>query len=269
MIIASMVSTDSIVSSRLGAPRLTVPSADILAGQAVYLAPMTVDDDLLPTTTVAIRLTDFNQTAGWLVGELSLEELWRMVDSIRVAEEGLRWSSRRTGCSSLTASPMSLERFPIDVNRSVADVVESMRSLADTAGLSLEARLTPESLYIDGDLFALGRVYRNLILNAIEATSPGGRSRWPPKNTAHGLGSACPTPGQEFRPTARRRSSRTSRPRNAAVSASASRFRARLSHSYPARSRSLARSAPGRRSPWSSRRRRRDPSPSPPPAKLA
>ena len=386
-------STDSIVSSRLGAPRLTVPSADIVADQAVYLAPMTVDDDLLPTTTVAIRLTDFNQTAGWLVGELSLEALWRMVDSIRVAEEGfalvlaqdglliahgdpdekvrvargenlrdhpllvsqatgqapasteyadsrgrtilavaasiesrgwtvvveqptsedyrlatalqiqlvsviavallvtlalgylwgrsfirpifalmrgtqaiaegrldervriggndefhelgdafngmadrlveLQANVRRqerqamfgriaaglvhdishpiqnigNGCKLIVklfddyeyrstfkrmvdrefatikrvledlrrvASPMPLERFPIDVNRSVADAVESMRSLADTAGLSLEERLTPESLYIDGDLFALGRVYRNLILNAIEATSPGG-----------------------------------------------------------------------------------------------
>ena len=386
-------STDSIVSSRLGVPRLAVPSADIVADQAVYLAPMTVDDDLLPTTTVAIRLTDFNQTAGWLVGELSLEELWRMVDSIRVAEEGfalvlvqdglliahgdpdekvrvargenlrdhpllvsratgqapvsweyadlrgrtilavaasiesrgwtvvveqptseayrlatalqiqlvsviavallvtlvlgylwgrsfirpilalmrgtqaiaegrldervriggkdefhelgdafngmadrlveLQANVRRqerqamfgriaaglvhdishpiqnigNGCKLIVklfddyeyrstfkrmverefatikrvledlrrlASPMPLERFPIDVNRSVADMVESMRSLADTAGLSLEARLTPESVYIEGDLFALGRVYRNLILNAIEATSPGG-----------------------------------------------------------------------------------------------
>lgn len=386
-------STDSIVSSRLGAPRLTVPSADIVADQAVYLAPMTVDDDLLPTTTVAIRLTDFTQTAGWLVGELSLEALWRMVDSIRVAEEGfalvlaqdglliahgdpdekvrvargenlrdhpllvsratgqapasaeyadsrgrtilavaasiesrgwtvvveqptseayrlatalqiqlvsviavallvtlalgylwgrsfirpifalmrgtqaiaegrldervriggkdefhelgeafngmadrlveLQANVRRqerqamfgriaaglvhdishpiqnigNGCKLIVklfddyeyrstfkrmverefatikrvledlrrvASPMPLERFPIDVSRSVADVVESMRSLADTAGLSIEARLTPESLYIEGDLFALGRVYRNLILNAIEATSPGG-----------------------------------------------------------------------------------------------
>ena len=386
-------STDSIVSSRLGAPRLTVPSADILTDQAVYLAPITVDDDLLPTTTVAIRLTEFEQTAGWLVGELSLEELWRMVDSIRVGEEGfalvlaqdglliahgdpdekvrvargenlrdhpllvsrvtgqvpasteyadsrgrtilavaasiesrgwtvvveqptseayrlatalqiqlisviavallvtialgylwgrsfirpifalmrgtqaiaegrldervriggkdefhelgdafngmadrlveLQANVRRqerqamfgriaaglvhdishpiqnigNGCKLIVklfddyeyrgtfkrmvqrefatikrvledlrhlASPMPLERFPIDVNRSVADVLESMRSLVDTAGLSLEARLTPEPLYIEGDLFALGRVYRNLILNAIEATSPGG-----------------------------------------------------------------------------------------------
>ena len=72
------------------------------------------------------------------------------------------------------ARPTPIERFPVDVNRSVANVVESMRSLAGTAGLTIEARLAHKPPYIEGDLFALGRVYRNLILNAIEATSPGG-----------------------------------------------------------------------------------------------
>ena len=72
------------------------------------------------------------------------------------------------------ARPTQIERFPVDINRSVADVVESVRSLAETAGLSIETRLAHEPLYIEGDLFALGRIYRNLILNEIEATSPGG-----------------------------------------------------------------------------------------------
>ena len=72
------------------------------------------------------------------------------------------------------ARPMPLERFPIDVNRSIADVLESMRPLAATAGLAIEIDLAPQALSIEGDLFALGRVYRNLILNAIEATAPGG-----------------------------------------------------------------------------------------------
>ena len=49
-----------------------------------------------------------------------------------------------------------------------------MEPLAATAGLVLESQLSAESLYVEGDLFALGRVYRNLIVNAIEATSPGG-----------------------------------------------------------------------------------------------
>ena len=33
----------------------------------------------------------------------------------------------------------------------------------------------PDPLVIEGDRFALGRVYRNLITNAIQATEPGGR----------------------------------------------------------------------------------------------
>lgn len=72
------------------------------------------------------------------------------------------------------AKPIPMQRFPVDVNRSIGDVVESMQSLAETAGVTLRAELTPELLYIEADLFALGRVYRNLIVNAIQATAPGG-----------------------------------------------------------------------------------------------
>ncbi len=72
------------------------------------------------------------------------------------------------------ARPIPLERFPVDINRSVAEVVESMQQHSETAGVTLRAELAPEAGFIDGDLFALGRVYRNLIINAIQATAPGG-----------------------------------------------------------------------------------------------
>jgi signal transduction histidine kinase len=72
------------------------------------------------------------------------------------------------------ARPIPLERFPVDLNRSVADAVEAMQQHAETAGLTLRAELSTDPLYIEGDVFALGRVYRNLILNAIQATAPGG-----------------------------------------------------------------------------------------------
>lgn len=72
------------------------------------------------------------------------------------------------------ARPIPLERFPLDLNRAVADAVESMQPHAETAGLTLRAELSPETVFIEGDVFALGRVYRNLILNAIQATAPGG-----------------------------------------------------------------------------------------------
>jgi signal transduction histidine kinase len=68
-----------------------------------------------------------------------------------------------------------VERFPLDVNRSVADIVESMRGFADESGIALESRFASEPVIIEGDVFALGRVYRNLITNAIQATQAGGR----------------------------------------------------------------------------------------------
>ena len=71
--------------------------------------------------------------------------------------------------------PTPLERFPVDLNRAVREAVELMQPLAETAGLSLHKKLAERPLYIEGNLFALERVYRNLIVNAIEATSPGGQ----------------------------------------------------------------------------------------------
>jgi signal transduction histidine kinase len=73
------------------------------------------------------------------------------------------------------AKPMPVERFPIDVNKSVADLVDSMMTTAENAGLSLTTQLTADAIYIEGDLFALNRIYRNLIMNAIQATNPRGR----------------------------------------------------------------------------------------------
>ncbi|MDQ3168866.1 MAG: ATP-binding protein, partial [Acidobacteriota bacterium] len=72
------------------------------------------------------------------------------------------------------ARPIPLEHFPLDLNRSLAEVVETMRPVADTAGLTLNTSFTPATPYISGDVFALGRVYRNLILNGMQATAPGG-----------------------------------------------------------------------------------------------
>jgi signal transduction histidine kinase len=73
------------------------------------------------------------------------------------------------------ARPAPVERFPLDINRSVADIVESMRGFAEESGIALEAKLASEPVIIEGDVFALGRVYRNLITNAIQATQAGGR----------------------------------------------------------------------------------------------
>jgi signal transduction histidine kinase len=73
------------------------------------------------------------------------------------------------------AKPIPLEKFPLDVNRAVAELAESMQTTAERAGLTLDTELVFGPLYVEGDLFALNRVYRNLLINSFQATAPGGR----------------------------------------------------------------------------------------------
>jgi signal transduction histidine kinase len=73
------------------------------------------------------------------------------------------------------ARPLPLERFVLDVNKAIAELAESMASTANDAGLVLETELALGPLYIEGDLFALNRVYRNRLTKAFQATGPRGQ----------------------------------------------------------------------------------------------
>jgi signal transduction histidine kinase len=73
------------------------------------------------------------------------------------------------------AKPRPVERFPVDMNVMVAEAVEAMRVEGERNGIAVEAMYAAEPLVINGDRFALGRVYRNLVTNAIQATPSGGR----------------------------------------------------------------------------------------------
>ena len=77
-----------IVSSRVGSPRIMVPTDAAVTLGGVSMSPIRVDDDLLPTTVFAVPLTQLGRPAGWLVGEFSLEAMWRMVDDIRIGAHG-------------------------------------------------------------------------------------------------------------------------------------------------------------------------------------
>src|SRR5262249_34418659 len=58
---------------------------------------------------------------------------------------------------------------------SLAETVATLQPQAEQASVALRTELAPEPTMIEGDLFALGRVYRNLIVNAIQATAQGGQ----------------------------------------------------------------------------------------------
>jgi signal transduction histidine kinase len=92
----------------------------------------------------------------------------RMVDREFVSIKRLLEDLRNLG------RPIPLERFPVDVNRSLTEAAERMALLAEQSGVSLIVALGDDPIVIEGDLFALGRVYRNLLLNGVQATAPGG-----------------------------------------------------------------------------------------------
>src|SRR6266511_1338997 len=77
-----------VATSRVGSPRVQIPKDAGLTIDGVSMSPIRVDEDMLPTTAFAIRLTRLGQAAGWLAGEFSLEEMWRMVDEIRIGDHG-------------------------------------------------------------------------------------------------------------------------------------------------------------------------------------
>src|SRR5262245_27632383 len=77
-----------IATSRVGANRVDIPGQTSATLAGVVMSPMRLDRDGLPTATFAIHLTRLNRPDGWLVGEFSLEEMWRMVDQIRIGAHG-------------------------------------------------------------------------------------------------------------------------------------------------------------------------------------
>jgi signal transduction histidine kinase len=79
---------NALVTSRVGKARIAVPKGESTDVDGVKMSPMRVDEDLLPTSIFAIQLTHLNEPAGWLTGEFSLEEMWRMVDRIKIGEHG-------------------------------------------------------------------------------------------------------------------------------------------------------------------------------------
>ena len=50
-----------------------------------------------------------------------------------------------------------------------------MKFEGERNGVAVEARYAEQEMTIEGDKFALGRVFRNLITNGIQATQPGGQ----------------------------------------------------------------------------------------------
>lgn len=75
------------------------------------------------------------------------------------------------------ARPRELELRPLDARRAVEEAVELAASRARRQDVEIEWSAPEESVPIEGDVEQLGRVFLNLLLNALEAMPGGGRVR--------------------------------------------------------------------------------------------
>ena len=78
----------ALATSRVGTTRLTVPAETALKVAGVAMSPIHIDEDLLPTSLFSVQVTEMGRPAGWLVAELSLEEVWRIVEKIHIGSRG-------------------------------------------------------------------------------------------------------------------------------------------------------------------------------------
>ena len=142
-----------LATSRAGAPRVTIPASLPPIIEGVAMSPIRVDDDLLPTTTFAIHLSQLNKPSGWLVGEFSLEEMWRMVDQIRIGERGFALVVAPDGAliahgdpdqKALVAQSRSMNAHPLVAESGTG--AASGREYVDESGrqqLAVAARIDP------------------------------------------------------------------------------------------------------------------------------
>jgi signal transduction histidine kinase len=133
----------TIATSRIGAPRAEIRRDDDLNLGGVAMSPIRVDEDLLPTATFALPLKRLNQPSGWLVGEFSLEEMWRMVDRIRIGDSGYALVVARDGELIAHGDPDKKALVAQTTNLSGDPLVAAAGASASDAPISLE--------YVDAD----------------------------------------------------------------------------------------------------------------------
>src|SRR5437870_1545010 len=93
---------------------------------------------MLPTSTFAIRLTRLSRPAGWLAGEISLEEMWRMVDQIRIGEHGFAMVIAPNGELIAHGDPDRKALVAQARNMSAHPLVAASRAATTVAPVSLE-----------------------------------------------------------------------------------------------------------------------------------
>lgn len=102
------------------------------------------------------------------------EETRGMFDSIKTSSKFLlEIINDILDISKIEAGELRLESIPFDVQDKITEVVHSLKPLASEKGLLISCKIVDEPIFIKGDPLRTGRIFINLIGNAIKYTPKG------------------------------------------------------------------------------------------------
>src|SRR5579862_2523997 len=127
-----------VASSRVRPPMLQLPATTLPVADDVSMTPIRVDADQLPTTIFDIRLSQLGRPSGWLAGAFSLEEMWQMVDRIRIPAHGFALVVAPGGELVAHGDPDKKALIARASNLSDHPLVKAARAAAGTAPVSSE-----------------------------------------------------------------------------------------------------------------------------------
>jgi len=127
-----------LASSRVGQSKIQFPQSGTAFGSNITVSPIDIDGDLLPRAIVGIRLTKVGQSSGSLVGEISLEEMWRTVDRIKVGEQGYALVVASNGQLIAHGNPNEKARVARSDNLKDEPLVRLVHGQRDAGPVSLE-----------------------------------------------------------------------------------------------------------------------------------
>jgi signal transduction histidine kinase len=102
--------------------------------------------------------------------------------------------------SQLDAGGFPLHRAQASLSDLISDTLESFSQLAKQQGIKLEGQVEPDVDPISMDTQAIGRVFNNLISNALRHTPGGGEVRVQARRTGSGVEVTVSDTGEGIRP---------------------------------------------------------------------
>ena len=140
------------------------------ADLAAPLAETAMSPEVLEGLAGVVPDAALEVSLRWIAGACAVRGLRQEIE--RGASRVFELVSAVKGFTQMDKSPVA---EPVDVGRGLRDTITIMRSKAASKSVSLSAEVDPDLPAVQGVAAELNQIWSNLVDNALDAVSPGGR----------------------------------------------------------------------------------------------